>query len=135
MQGDRRALQTAARAYALRPSVAGITDTYGWLLVDSGQAGKGLPLLERAAALDRKNPSIAYHLAVAYARVGKKVEALSGLRAISASKREFPERTAADSLQLFEQRIRGGAEVLLVADYSTVNQSETDQADTEQQQR
>ena len=48
-RGDERALDLAKRAYdqaGRRPDVA---DTYGWMLVESGQVERGVKILERAA--------------------------------------------------------------------------------------
>src|SRR5207244_7864265 len=54
--GDSRAIATARRAYEISSSSADIADTYGWLLVQSGQRKAGLKVLEPAAAsADAKN--------------------------------------------------------------------------------
>ena len=62
---DKRATSLAKRAYDLQPKNPAILDTYGWLLVQSGQAAKGAPLLEEAAALAPSVEAIKTHLAEA----------------------------------------------------------------------
>jgi tetratricopeptide (TPR) repeat protein len=59
--GDKRALETAEQAYKLNPDHPAILDTLGWLLVEKGQAGRGLGLIEKALAKAPGNPEIRYH--------------------------------------------------------------------------
>ncbi|MBW8306228.1 MAG: PEP-CTERM system TPR-repeat protein PrsT [Thiobacillus sp.] len=81
--GDKRALETAEQAYKLNPEHPAILDTLGWLLVEKGQAGRGLELIEKALAKAPGNPDIRYHRAMALlahrgdkARVRKELESL-----------------------------------------------------------
>lgn len=74
--GDRRALPTAARAYQRAPNAAEIIDTYGWLLVSTRSNPKqGLELLQKAAKASPQNPTIRYHLGMAYRANGMANEA------------------------------------------------------------
>lgn len=56
------ALARAEKAYSLAPADGDVLDTFGWMLAESGQLGKGLPLLHRASALRPGDPLIRYHL-------------------------------------------------------------------------
>ena len=67
---DSRALPTAEQALKLDPESPAVQDTLGWILVEQGQAKRGLELLGKALAQIPKNPSIRYHYAVALARTG-----------------------------------------------------------------
>jgi len=68
-RGDGRALATARRAYAAAATPE-IADTYGWLLLQAGDAKAALPLLEKAARGAPGKPEIRYHYAAALARGG-----------------------------------------------------------------
>jgi tetratricopeptide (TPR) repeat protein len=59
---DKRALETARRAFELNSQNPMIMDTYGWILVNNGQREEGLKLLERAAQLAPENADIGSHL-------------------------------------------------------------------------
>jgi putative PEP-CTERM system TPR-repeat lipoprotein len=69
-QGKPGALEIAARAYELAPSDANVADTYGWLLVESGQVDKGLRYLREAQIRAPNDPEIGAHLAEALRRKG-----------------------------------------------------------------
>lgn len=69
--GDKRALSTARKAYESSRDDGAVIDTYAWMLVEDGQLGKGLPLLETAYDLATDNREIRYHLALAYLRQGE----------------------------------------------------------------
>ena len=72
---DRRALDTAQRAHRLKPDNPAILDTLGWVLVQTGDAKRGVPYLEQAAKAAPKSPEILYHLAVGLAKAGDKTRA------------------------------------------------------------
>ena len=80
--GDSRALATAERAYRLKPGAPEVMDTLGWILVQRGDAARGLTLLREAHARSSVDAGIRYHLAVALARLGRKTEAVSQLREV-----------------------------------------------------
>lgn len=69
LQNDERAIETAKRAYDIAPQSASVADTYGWILVERGDAKAGLDVLTKAAALEPKNKEIADHLKTAKQRV------------------------------------------------------------------
>ncbi len=98
-KGDARALETARRAFDLAPAVPEIADTYGWLLVESGEVARGLPLIENAARVKSADPDIQYHLAAAYARGGQPERAEAVLAALLSEDRPFASRAEAERLQ------------------------------------
>ncbi len=65
---DPRAVEYAKKAYRLAPNVAPIVDTYGWILVESGELEKGIELLTKAVLLDPESKEIANHLKEAKSR-------------------------------------------------------------------
>gem|GEM_PF-5419140 len=70
-----KALETAALAYELAPDNANTADTYGWILTESGDAEKALPLLRKARSLNASEPIIQYHIGVALSALGRTGEA------------------------------------------------------------
>lgn len=66
-KGDGRALETAHKAYELTPSSPEIADTYGWILLQQGQAAQALPILKIASATG--DPQITAHYAEARQRM------------------------------------------------------------------
>jgi Tfp pilus assembly protein PilF len=96
--GDQRALSTARQAHQLAPQSMAITDTLGWILVESGQLTEGLPLLEQAAALPNSPAEIKYHYAAALARSGAKDQAREQLTQLLAKEATFAARDDAQRL-------------------------------------
>ena len=96
--GDPRARGTAEKAYALAPGSAIVGDTLGWLLVESGEVAKGLPLLQKAAASRPDDPEIQYHAAVGLYRSGERDKARQSLQALLATRKDFPQRADAEAL-------------------------------------
>lgn len=94
---DPRALPLAEKAYTHQPKAAQIADTYGWILLNKGQADKGLDILRKAAGMAPKDPSIRYHVAQALAKTGNRVEARRAVQeALKVS--AFPEYNQAKQL-------------------------------------
>lgn len=73
------ALTIARRAYRLAPNSPAITDTLGWILVQEGEVEEGLKLLYTANEAAPEIGDIAYHLAVALDKTGKRQEAIDVL--------------------------------------------------------
>lgn len=94
-EADSRALPTAEKALKLDPDSPAIQDTLGWILVEQGQASRGLELLSKALAKAPKNPSIRYHHAVALARTGDKVGASKGFELLLKESPDSPEAASA----------------------------------------
>ena len=73
---DPRAVETARRAYALAPRNPEIADTLGWILVQQNTGlEEAVKFLETAAGARPDDPSIQYHVAVAYERMNRRTEA------------------------------------------------------------
>ena len=99
-RGDERALDLAKRAYdpaGRRPDVA---DTYGWMLVESGQVERGVKILERAARGAPDQMEIHYHLAAAINKAGDPERALEILKQVLASEQRFAAKEDARKLFL-----------------------------------
>jgi len=73
--GNPKALSHAEQAQKLAPEQAASNDTLGWILVNSGQAEKGLPYLRNAHSRLSQNPEIRYHIGVALDQLQRHDEA------------------------------------------------------------
>ena len=97
-EGDGRAEDLARRAHEAAPADPEIADTYGWILVEKGDAKAGLPILEAAVKGRPQHPEIRYHYAAALARDGQVKPAAEALRKLLADTKDFPSRAAAQAL-------------------------------------
>lgn len=97
-RGDDRFLDLAKRAYDLVPGRPEVADTYGWLLVESGQVERGLTLIEQAYEKAPDNRDIGYHQAAALHRAGDTPRARKILESLLADSGKFSERAAAEAL-------------------------------------
>jgi len=95
---NQKALELAERAYNVNSRDAGIQDTYGWVLVQQGQADKGLHLLEQARKTLPGIPEVQYHYAVALLRSGEEIKALQILKKLLESGKLFEGRDSAEQL-------------------------------------
>lgn len=95
---DPRAVPLAEKAYISQPKSAQIADTYGWVLLNSGQSDKALTILRKAADMAPQDPSIRYHLAQALAITGNRVEAQREVQAALKAGNDFPESVQAKQL-------------------------------------
>jgi putative PEP-CTERM system TPR-repeat lipoprotein len=86
---DARALATAEKAYALLPDNAAVIDTLGWVLSESGNTARGLPLLHKANTLSPRSSEIRFHLAQALAKSGDKAAARKELSMLIESDEKF----------------------------------------------
>jgi putative PEP-CTERM system TPR-repeat lipoprotein len=95
---DPRATEMARRAFELAPRNPEIADTLGWILLQQANADEALKFLESAAGAKPGDPSIQYHLAVAYEKLNRRTEAR---RAVDRSLEfgDFPEQSDAKSLK------------------------------------
>ena len=76
-------LQYALQAYQLLPQHPQIIDTYGWALVQNGQAEPGLGILRDAEIREPSNVMIQLHLAGALQQLQRHAEAQSILQKLS----------------------------------------------------
>lgn len=92
---DSRARPTAEQALKLDPENPAFQDTLGWILVEQGQATRGLDLLNKSLAKAPKNVAIRYHHAIALARTGDKASARKELELLLKDAPNSPEAQAA----------------------------------------
>jgi len=81
---DPRAVEYAEKALAAAPNNPAVMDTLGTILVDSGDAKRGLPYLEKAAAAAPNSVDIRYNLGRAQAKAGDKDNARKSLEEVIA---------------------------------------------------
>lgn len=98
LQKNAKAVDYAERAYKLAPDSYAVQDTYGWALVQAGEAKKAVPILTSAAKHASGDSEVHYHLAVAQAQSGDKQGAEETLRALLQDGTDFPEKADAESL-------------------------------------
>ncbi|NND61492.1 MAG: PEP-CTERM system TPR-repeat protein PrsT [Gammaproteobacteria bacterium] len=92
-----RAVTAAERAYDNRP-IPAIADTYGWILLQSGEVNRATELLAEAAA-GMPIAEVRYHYAVALQRSGRLDEARRELQQALDSGQDFKDRADAQRLQ------------------------------------
>ena len=97
-QKDPRAMATGEKAYQLNPRDPNAMDTLGWILVEQGEAARGLELLKKAADTAPASTAIHYHLAVAWAKSGDKARARQELGDLLTRYKNFPQRQEAQAL-------------------------------------
>ena len=95
---DSRAIETAERAFKLRPDNAAVADTLGWMLVEQGTTARGLELLQKAVAAAPKSQEIRFHLAQAWMKSGDKSKARDELEKVLAIDSKFPQQAEAANL-------------------------------------
>lgn len=95
---DSRALEFAEKAHALAPDNAAVLDTLGWILVERGDVGRGLPHLQKAVTLAPNAPDVRYHLAQGLAKSGDKAKARNELEQLLASQKSFSKIDEAKAL-------------------------------------
>lgn len=83
---DPRALKTAEQALALAPDSPAVLDTLGNLLVEQGNAARGIPHLQKAAQLAPQDAAIRFHLAQGLAKSGDKAGARKELEKVMTNK-------------------------------------------------
>jgi putative PEP-CTERM system TPR-repeat lipoprotein len=96
--GDPRALEFAQRALDKDPNHPSFMDTYAWLLIQQGKAGKGLRILRNAQLRSPDSLAIRYHIAVALNALGEDEKALREVREVVESGRLFEDITDARQL-------------------------------------
>ena len=58
------------KAYRLAPANAGVVDTLGYILLKNGRTDEAIKVLKKAVLLLPDNPTVHYHLALAYIKSG-----------------------------------------------------------------
>lgn len=100
-KGDQRAAQVGKRAYAAAPNVAAVADTYGWILIQTGDVKQGLPILQKALADSKSQPDIHYHYAAGLAKDGQQDAARRELKTLLDNQANFS--SVADARKLLAQ--------------------------------
>ncbi|MDB5991350.1 MAG: hypothetical protein JWQ10_2753 [Herbaspirillum sp.] len=95
---DPRAMETAEKAYQAAASSPPVMDTLGWMLVERGDTGRGLQLLDKASAAAPDALDIRYHLVLGLLRSGDKSRARTELEQILATGKSFPQIDEARAL-------------------------------------
>lgn len=99
-RGDKRAIDLGKRAYDLAATRPEIVDTYGWILVQSGELQKGSEILKQAAELSPGHQEIVYHLGYSLHKQGNRSEAEAALkRAIAIDEQSELAQTARQLLE------------------------------------
>ena len=80
---DPQAITIAEKASALAPDNAAINDTLGWMMVEKGDAGRGLPLIEKANRAAPNELDIKLHLGQAQLKAGRNVAARETLQSLA----------------------------------------------------
>jgi Tfp pilus assembly protein PilF len=95
---DNRARAMAERAYKLAPDNPDVIDTYGWVLIQTGDAKNGLPMVQKATAAQPGRATYRYHEAVGLAAQGKSADAKKLLEPLLSSGAAFDEDADARAL-------------------------------------
>ena len=98
---DTRAVEVAEQAHKLAPDEPVIMDTLGWILVEQGDAARGVPILRKARAKTPQARDIRYHLAVGLHKTGESAAARKELESLVAGDMRFAQ--AADTRALLKR--------------------------------
>ncbi|MBT9569041.1 MAG: PEP-CTERM system TPR-repeat protein PrsT [Thiobacillus sp.] len=96
--GHPLAVTTAEQALKLAPDNPAIQDTLGWILVERGQASRGLKLIGQALSSLPQNADVRYHHAAALAKTGNTAQARKELERLLRDTPTFKEAEAAKAL-------------------------------------
>jgi putative PEP-CTERM system TPR-repeat lipoprotein len=89
--GDKAmALELSLQAYQLAPEQQDVLDTLGYTLLKNNKADEAINILEKANNVDIYNPTISYHLALAYIELRQTEKAITELEK-SLEGGDFPE--------------------------------------------
>ena len=94
--GNPKAIEVAHRAYELSPASPAIADTYGWALVQAGQAAAGSRIL--ATATRDGAGEIRFHYAVALVKSGDRTKGRAVLTTLLGEDQAFSDRGEAERL-------------------------------------
>jgi Flp pilus assembly protein TadD len=89
MKKDSRALPLAEALHRRAPRDANVSDTLGWILLQNGEGGRALALLEGVAATPAAPLDARYHLALALKSQGRLDDARRTLEALLGEGKPF----------------------------------------------
>jgi predicted Zn-dependent protease len=95
---DERAQAVAEEANRLASEQPVVMDTLGWILVERGDAARGLALLKKANTLAPQARDIRYHIAAALYKAGDKAGARQELEQLAAGDMRFAQAEQARAL-------------------------------------
>jgi putative PEP-CTERM system TPR-repeat lipoprotein len=95
---DPQAVSYAEEANRLAPGSPAVLDTLGWLLVQKGDASRGLEYLQRASDLAPTSHEIRLHLATALAKTGQKESAKRELETLLKAPGSSPHKDEASAM-------------------------------------
>jgi putative PEP-CTERM system TPR-repeat lipoprotein len=95
---DAGALGYAEKAVRLAPNSPAVADTYGWLLVESGDTKRGTEVLGRASKAAPNAHEIRLHYAKALIKSGDKAAARTELEQIARAQGQSPLKAEAEAL-------------------------------------
>lgn len=98
---DKNAVPVAEQALKLNPNDPAVQDTLGWILVNAGQAARGIALLEKAHAKVPNATDIHWHLINALYQSGNRPKARQELEQLLERGQKFPQE--AEARQLLER--------------------------------
>lgn len=90
-------LSLALTAFRLEPGNGGVMDTLGYALLQNGRREDARKMLEKASGILPDNPTVNFHLALAYRESGDKAQATARLQKALRSG-DFPEAQKARTL-------------------------------------
>ena len=96
---DPKAIEYAEKAFKLAPEQPAVMDTLGVMLVDKGDAERGVELLQKASNQAPQNAMIRFNLAKALVKTGKKDEAKKELDELAKLGDKFPAHAEAEKLR------------------------------------
>jgi putative PEP-CTERM system TPR-repeat lipoprotein len=96
--GDKRALELADKLLPATENNPEIMDTVGWIYTQNGRVDKGLTLLQDAVVHAPQQVQIRIHVAEALIKAGRKDDARKELEFLLKEKKDFPERSQAETL-------------------------------------
>ena len=96
---DPKAIEYAEKAYKLAPEQPAVMDTLGVMLVERGDAARGLELLKKASSKAPQNGLIRLNLAKALVKAGNKDEAKKELEELAKLGEKFPAQAEVEKLR------------------------------------
>ncbi|WP_395407585.1 XrtA/PEP-CTERM system TPR-repeat protein PrsT [Pseudoduganella sp. UC29_106] len=96
--GDERALPIAEEAYRVAGEQPVVMDTLGWILVEKGDAARGVQILQKASIQAPQARDIRYHMAVGLFRTGDKAGARKELQQLMSGDTRFAQADEARAL-------------------------------------
>lgn len=95
---DRRAVETARKAFAVMPDSGSAADTLGWILVETKAVAEGVEVLRQAVELSNGRAEVRFHYAAGLIKLGNVDDARSILQEVVGGTEEFASLPEAERL-------------------------------------